>query len=93
MMIEAQSGFALRPPYSVAAHYPFVILGRSRREAACAKGAANPAFVILGRSKREAACADPRIHAVTYPLRSGAEHGSLSLALLGGYSQPFGSFD
>ncbi|TIL68110.1 MAG: hypothetical protein E5Y77_10460 [Mesorhizobium sp.] len=31
--------------------HAFVIVGRSRREAACAEGAANYAFVILGRSK------------------------------------------
>ncbi|RWQ05491.1 MAG: hypothetical protein EOS82_28975 [Mesorhizobium sp.] len=31
--------------------HAFVIVGRSRREAACAEGPANYAFVILGRSK------------------------------------------
>lgn len=41
------------------------------------EGVANHAFVILGRSSREAACADPRIHAVTFPLRSDAVNLSL----------------
>ncbi|TIT80433.1 MAG: hypothetical protein E5W57_02740 [Mesorhizobium sp.] len=38
----------------------FVVPGRSARDAACVKGAANHAFVILGRSTREAAFASLR---------------------------------
>lgn len=39
--------------------HAFVILGRSRREAAGVEGAANHAFVILGRSKERSDAARP----------------------------------
>ncbi|PAQ03945.1 MAG: hypothetical protein EOQ98_17195 [Mesorhizobium sp.] len=49
MMIEAvENGL---PPDGGVADPPFVILGRTRREPACVKGAPNHALVILGRSK------------------------------------------